>query len=148
MKPYANPEAFKQALEARIRKAAPTNIGRFRQVLVFDRFLGRVHQQFGNRVMVSVLGCERNQSGGRGYTASEDRGRVAHPVTSARLALIADTAAALGQREQARVEAPRALRDAQDAAQNESAATSNITRPMRDERRGRASNCGLPAPLG
>jgi hypothetical protein len=52
MKPYANPEAFKQALEARIRKAAPTNIGRFRQVLVFDRFLARVHTHFGERVIV------------------------------------------------------------------------------------------------
>ena len=52
MKPYANPEAFKQALEARIRKAAPANISRFRQVLVFHRFLAHVHQYFGERVMV------------------------------------------------------------------------------------------------
>jgi hypothetical protein len=52
MKSYASPEAFKQALEARIRQTAPTLIGRFRQVLVFDRFLARVHTKFAERVVV------------------------------------------------------------------------------------------------
>lgn len=52
MKGYASPEAFKQALETRIRKCATSDIGRFRQVLVFDRFLARVHEQFGERVIV------------------------------------------------------------------------------------------------
>ncbi len=55
MKPYATPVAFKQALETRIRQEAAktgSDIGRFRQVLVFDRFLARVHQHFGTRVVV------------------------------------------------------------------------------------------------
>ena len=55
MTPYATPLAFKQALETRIRNAAAktgSDIGRFRQVLVFDRFLARVHQRFGTRVVV------------------------------------------------------------------------------------------------
>ncbi len=52
MKSYATPEAFKQALEARIRTSAGTDMGRFRQVLVFHRFLARVHAQFQERVIV------------------------------------------------------------------------------------------------
>lgn len=44
-KRYASPEAFKQALEDRIRQEAARrkiNMSRFRQLLVFDRFLARV----------------------------------------------------------------------------------------------------------
>lgn len=52
---YESPEAFKQALEARIRSAALArrmDIGRFRQLLVFDRFLSRVFDELGERVVV------------------------------------------------------------------------------------------------
>jgi hypothetical protein len=55
MKTYSTPEAFKQALESRIRRkaaASGSDMGRFRQVLVFDRFLARVHDQFRDRVVV------------------------------------------------------------------------------------------------
>lgn len=47
------------------------------------------------------------------------------PVTSAQLELIAKTAADVAQREQARVEARRERREAQEAAQSDSAAISN-----------------------
>jgi hypothetical protein len=52
---YASPEAFKQALEERIRQSCrDTNddIGRFRQLLVFDRFLARLSVALGDRVIV------------------------------------------------------------------------------------------------
>lgn len=50
---YANPEAFRQALEQRVRAAAGgAGMARFRQVLVFDRFLARVFHQFGERAIV------------------------------------------------------------------------------------------------
>jgi len=50
---YATPEAFKQALEKRIRAAAGgSGMGRFRQVLVFDRFLARVFHHYGERAIV------------------------------------------------------------------------------------------------
>jgi len=46
---YASPEAFRQALEQRIRASAGTSgMGRFRQVLVFDRFLARLFEHFGD----------------------------------------------------------------------------------------------------
>ena len=39
---YATPEGYRQALETRVRAAAgPSGMGRFRQVLVYDRFLAR-----------------------------------------------------------------------------------------------------------
>lgn len=40
---YASPEAFKQALEQRLRAEAKTGaeLARKRQLLVFDRFLAR-----------------------------------------------------------------------------------------------------------
>lgn len=50
---YASPEAFKQAVERRIRTAAgAAGMGRFRQVLVFDRFLARMFEHFGERAIV------------------------------------------------------------------------------------------------
>lgn len=52
---YATPEAFKNALEARIRKAAAVRaqpISRVRQLIVFDRFLARVFDVLGERVIV------------------------------------------------------------------------------------------------
>lgn len=46
---YATPEAFKHALETRLRndaRAAGVPMGRRRQLLVFDRFLARVSQSW------------------------------------------------------------------------------------------------------
>jgi hypothetical protein len=47
---YASPEAFKQALEQRLRSSAKTGaeFARKRQLLVFDRFLARVVAVFGD----------------------------------------------------------------------------------------------------
>ena len=50
---YRSPEAFRTALEQRIRSTvsgAETN--RFRQLLVFDRFLARVFAQFGDKAIL------------------------------------------------------------------------------------------------
>jgi hypothetical protein len=46
---YASPEAFKQALEQRLRAAAKSGaeFARSRQLLVFDRFLARIAEVFG-----------------------------------------------------------------------------------------------------
>jgi len=52
---YATPEAFKNAIEARIRKVATERrqpIPRVRQLVVFDRFLARVFDVFGERAIV------------------------------------------------------------------------------------------------
>ena len=51
---YASPEAFKQALEQRLRTSAKTgtDLARKRQLLVFDRFLARVAAMFGDAVML------------------------------------------------------------------------------------------------
>jgi hypothetical protein len=48
---YASPEAFKQALEQRLRSSSKTGAGfaRKRQLLVFDRFLARVVAVLGTR---------------------------------------------------------------------------------------------------
>jgi hypothetical protein len=53
---YASPEAFKQALEQRLRASAKSgaDFGRKRQLLVFDRFLARVIDVFGEP-MVNLL---------------------------------------------------------------------------------------------
>jgi hypothetical protein len=49
---YASPEAFRQALEQRVRAAAgASGMGRFRQLLVFDRFLARIFEHFGERAI-------------------------------------------------------------------------------------------------
>jgi len=47
---YASPEAFKQALEQRLRAAAQTGprLRRSRQLLVFERFLARIAAVFGD----------------------------------------------------------------------------------------------------
>jgi hypothetical protein len=49
---YSSPEAFKQALEQRLRAATRTGaeLARQRQLLVFDRFLARVTSVLGNTV--------------------------------------------------------------------------------------------------
>lgn len=52
---YPSPERFKQALEAKIRSAAAatsTDVARYRQRCVFDRFLARVAAHFGNRAVL------------------------------------------------------------------------------------------------
>jgi hypothetical protein len=57
---YATPEGFRQALEQRVRAAAgASGMSRFRQVLVFDRFLARVFQQFGDRAIANVYDRHR-----------------------------------------------------------------------------------------
>lgn len=51
---YTSPQAFKQALEQRLRTTSTTgaDFARRRQLLVFDRFLARVVQIFGNAVLL------------------------------------------------------------------------------------------------
>jgi predicted nucleotidyltransferase component of viral defense system len=51
---YASPEAFKQALEQRLRTITMTgaNLARTRQLLVFDRFLARIIAVLGEAVML------------------------------------------------------------------------------------------------
>lgn len=51
---YASPQAFKQALEQRLRTASGTgaDFARRRQLVVFDRFLARVVQVFGDAVLL------------------------------------------------------------------------------------------------
>lgn len=51
---YASPEAFKQALEQRLRAASKTGpeFPRHRQLLVFDRFLARVVAVLGDAAML------------------------------------------------------------------------------------------------
>jgi hypothetical protein len=52
-KTYATPAGFKAALEARLRSSPPsTELRRRRQLLVFDRFLARVSQQFGDAAVL------------------------------------------------------------------------------------------------
>ncbi|WP_437713306.1 nucleotidyl transferase AbiEii/AbiGii toxin family protein [Sorangium sp. So ce448] len=46
---YASPQAFKEALEQRIRMSAKSGgVGRKRQLIVFDRFLARIVSVFGD----------------------------------------------------------------------------------------------------
>jgi len=49
---YASPLAFKQALEQRLRATTPNGVAfsRKRQILVFERFLARVSDAFGEAV--------------------------------------------------------------------------------------------------
>lgn len=52
---YPSPAAFKQALEARLRAEATRSgrpLNRLRQLLAFDRFLARVMEVLGDRVVV------------------------------------------------------------------------------------------------
>lgn len=52
---YATPEAFKQALEQRLRTSTKSgfNVSRNRQLLVFDRFLARIIAAFGNAAILN-----------------------------------------------------------------------------------------------
>jgi hypothetical protein len=50
---YQSPEAFRTALDQRIRRAVvPGEMNRFRQLLIFDRFLARVFRHFADRVVL------------------------------------------------------------------------------------------------
>ena len=55
VKQYKSPEAYKQALEERIRvagRARSMDMRRVRQILLFDRFLTRIFLEFGDRAIV------------------------------------------------------------------------------------------------
>jgi len=53
LREYRSPEAFRMSLEQRIRRAVSgAEINRFRQLLVFDRFLARVFLHFADRVVL------------------------------------------------------------------------------------------------
>ena len=51
---YASPQAFKQALEQRLKTASNSGVdfARRRQLLVFDRFLARIVAVFGNTALL------------------------------------------------------------------------------------------------
>ena len=70
---YATPEAFKEALEQRLRSAAPTGaeFARKRQLIVFDRFLARV---------VEVLGDATTLKGGLALELRLDRARTTKDI--------------------------------------------------------------------
>ncbi len=70
---YSSPQAFKQALEQRLRASAKTGAGfaRSRQLLVFDRFLARV---------VAVLGDAATLNGGLALELRLDRARTTKDV--------------------------------------------------------------------
>jgi hypothetical protein len=70
---YSSPEAFKQALEQRLRSATKTGseFSRRRQLLVFDRFLARV---------VAVLGNAATLKGGLVLELRLDRARTTKDV--------------------------------------------------------------------
>ncbi len=53
LREYRSPVAFRMALEQRIRSAVPgPEINRFRQLLVFDRFLARIFRHFADSVIL------------------------------------------------------------------------------------------------
>jgi hypothetical protein len=70
---YASPEAFKQALEQRLRAATKTgaDFARKRQLLVFDRFLARI---------VQVLGHAATLKGGLVLELRPDRARTTKDI--------------------------------------------------------------------
>ena len=70
---YSSPEAFKQALEQRLRTSAKTGaeFARKRQLLVFDRFLARV---------VAVLGDAATLKGGLVLELRLERARTTKDV--------------------------------------------------------------------
>jgi len=70
---YASPEAFKQALEQRLRSSSKTGaeFARKRQLLVFDRFLARI---------VAVLGDAATLKGGLVLELRLERARTTKDV--------------------------------------------------------------------
>jgi hypothetical protein len=73
LRTYASPEAFKQALEQRLRSSAKTGtvFARKRQLLVFDRFLARI---------VEVLGDAATLKGGLVLELRLERARTTKDV--------------------------------------------------------------------
>ncbi len=73
MHTYSSPEAFKQALEQRLRSATTTggDFARRRQILVFDRFLAR---------LVAVLGDAATLKGGLVLELRLDRARTTKDI--------------------------------------------------------------------
>jgi hypothetical protein len=76
---YASPEAFKQALEQRLRTDAKTGVAfaRRRQLLVFDRFLARVVAVLG------TAGAYRSAETGRRHRHGAGD-RASNPAAAAR----------------------------------------------------------------
>ena len=74
---YPTPEAFRQALEQRLRTVARTqgaDISRLRQILIFGRFVARIFQELGDRAVATggvVLELRVNRSR-RNVRVSED----------------------------------------------------------------------------
>jgi hypothetical protein len=71
---YSTPLAYKQALETRVRRAAAAaqlDMNRFRQTLIYDRFLARIAQRFGDRIVVK---------GGVGLELRLDRARSTRDI--------------------------------------------------------------------
>jgi hypothetical protein len=70
---YSSPEAFKQALEQRLRSATNTGVefARKRQLLVFDRFLARI---------VAVLGDAATLKGGLVLELRLERARTTKDI--------------------------------------------------------------------
>ena len=70
---YSSPEAFKQALEQRLRSSAKTGaeLARKRQLLVFDRFLARI---------VAALGDAATLKGGLALERRLERARTTKDV--------------------------------------------------------------------
>lgn len=85
---YASPEAFKQALEQRLRSSVPSGAGlaRRRQLLVFERFLARV---------VAVLGDAATLKGGLVLELRIERARTTKDVDLRMVGSPADTLARL-----------------------------------------------------
>jgi hypothetical protein len=77
---YHSPEAFKQALEQRLRAStnAGAELGRKRQFLIFDRFLARIVQVFG-AVARPVCRYGRRRSARLADTRGCHRGRPGIP---------------------------------------------------------------------
>jgi hypothetical protein len=81
---YASPEAFKQALEQRLRAASKggAEFARRRQLLVFDRFLARIVAVLGDAATLKgglVLELRLDRAERRGMSISASQGL---PTTS------------------------------------------------------------------
>ena len=82
---YSTPEAFRMALEQRIRRTSQAegrDMSRFRQLLVFDRFLARVFTHLGNQVvakggLIVELRLDRART-----TKDVDLGMTGDPTTT------------------------------------------------------------------
>jgi len=100
---YASPQAFKQALEQRLKAASNSGVdfARRRQLLVFDRFLARVVAVFGDAALlkgglVLELRLERERTRIRCYPQTICR-RSERRIRTPPLACRARISARLGQ---------------------------------------------------